>query len=226
MKWGPHIRREIIPTLISHNSPTTLDSTPLCLGVVHMLCTVSAGITLYIWKMLDLQHQYNNCTTISHIRVGPSIWGPPSCEGLLYSCCIGVVNLTFSNDWTLLQSLISHIRLHSIVPWCSAHVVHCECRNHSIYIYMENVRFTTPIQQLYNNLSHKGGSHILGPTLMWGIVVQLLYWCCKSNIFQWLNTTSKYNFSPPCICGKVVPHLNLFLKNKKTQKVMGDYLAT
>jgi hypothetical protein len=28
--------------------------------------------------------------------VGPSMWDPPSCEGLLYSCCIGVVNLTFS----------------------------------------------------------------------------------------------------------------------------------
>jgi hypothetical protein len=25
---------------------------------------------------------------------------------------------------------------------------------------------------------------------------------------------------------KVVPHLNLFLKNKKTQKVVGDHLAT
>jgi hypothetical protein len=30
------------------------------------------------------------------MRVGPSMWDPPSCEGLLYSCCIGVVNLTFS----------------------------------------------------------------------------------------------------------------------------------
>jgi pterin-4a-carbinolamine dehydratase len=35
-----------------------------------------------------------------------------------------------------------------------------------IYMYKENVRFTTPIQQLYNNLSHEGGAHILGPTLM------------------------------------------------------------
>jgi hypothetical protein len=43
------------------------------------------------WKMLDLQHQYNNCTTISHMRVSPTYWGPLSCEGLLYSCCIGVV---------------------------------------------------------------------------------------------------------------------------------------
>jgi len=24
------------------------------------------------------------------------MWDPPSCEGLLYNCCIGVVNLTFS----------------------------------------------------------------------------------------------------------------------------------
>jgi len=30
----------------------------------------------------------------------------------------------------------------------------------------ENVKFTTPIQQLYNNPSYEGGSHILGPTLM------------------------------------------------------------
>jgi len=36
-----------------------------------------------------------------------------------------------------------------------------------IYIYIkENIRFTTPIQQLYNNLSHEGGFHILGLTLM------------------------------------------------------------
>jgi hypothetical protein len=29
------------------------------------------------------------------MRVGPSVWGPPSCEGLLCDCCVGVVNLTF-----------------------------------------------------------------------------------------------------------------------------------
>jgi hypothetical protein len=48
-------------------------------------------IYIYIWKMLDLQQQYNNCTTISHMRVSPTYWGPPSYEGLLCSCCIGVV---------------------------------------------------------------------------------------------------------------------------------------
>jgi len=31
---------------------------------------------------------------------------------------------------------------------------------------LENCRFTTPIQQLYNNPSHEGGAYILGPTLM------------------------------------------------------------
>jgi hypothetical protein len=35
-----------------------------------------------------------------------------------------------------------------------------------------------------------------------------------------------YNFLPPCLYGKVVPHFNLFLKNKKIQKVVGDHLAT
>jgi hypothetical protein len=41
--------------------------------------------------MLDLQHQYNNRATILHMRVGPTYWDPPSCEELLYSCYIGVV---------------------------------------------------------------------------------------------------------------------------------------
>jgi hypothetical protein len=30
----------------------------------------------------------------------------------------------------------------------------------------ENVRFTTPIQQLHTNPSHEGGFHTLGPTFM------------------------------------------------------------
>jgi hypothetical protein len=46
--------------------------------------------------LILVQHQYNNCTATPHMRVGPSMWDPPSCEGLLYSCCIDVVNLTFS----------------------------------------------------------------------------------------------------------------------------------
>jgi hypothetical protein len=33
-------------------------------------------------------------------------------------------------------------------------------------ITQENVRFTTPIQQLYNNPLHEGGPQYVGPTLM------------------------------------------------------------
>jgi hypothetical protein len=55
--------------------------------------------------MLDLQHQYNNCTTIPHMRVGPTYWGPPSCEGLLYSCCISVVQESNPFDLYLFVSL-------------------------------------------------------------------------------------------------------------------------
>jgi hypothetical protein len=54
---------------------------------------------LFPYKKRDLihtQHHHNNHTTIPHMRVGPSVWGPPSCEGLLCDCCVGVVNLTFS----------------------------------------------------------------------------------------------------------------------------------
>jgi hypothetical protein len=42
----------------------------------------------------------------------------------------------------------------------------------------ENVKFTSPTQQSHNNPSHESGPHTLGPTLMWGIVVWLLWWCC------------------------------------------------
>jgi hypothetical protein len=51
---------------------------------------------IVIRDLILVQHQYNNCTTTPYMRVGSSMWDPPSCEGLLYNCCIGVVNLTFS----------------------------------------------------------------------------------------------------------------------------------
>jgi len=49
------------------------------------------------WDLIHTQHHHNNHTTTPYMRVGPSVWGPLSCEGLLCGCCIGVVNLTFSN---------------------------------------------------------------------------------------------------------------------------------
>jgi hypothetical protein len=48
--------------------------------------------------MLDLQYQYNKCTTTPHMSVGPTHWDPPSCEGLLYTCCNGVVQESNPNS--------------------------------------------------------------------------------------------------------------------------------
>jgi hypothetical protein len=61
---------------------------------LHEMIIIDIFLTTFdikIWKMLDLQHQYNNCTTILHMRVGLTYWGSPSCDGLLCSCCIDVV---------------------------------------------------------------------------------------------------------------------------------------
>jgi len=53
-------------------------------------------VELIHWDLIHTQHHHNNHTTITHMSVGPSVWGPPSCEGLLCGCCVGDVNLTFS----------------------------------------------------------------------------------------------------------------------------------
>jgi hypothetical protein len=45
----------------------------------------------HCWKILNSQHQHNKCTTTPHMRVSSTHWGPPSCEGLLCTCCDGVV---------------------------------------------------------------------------------------------------------------------------------------
>jgi len=58
-------------------------------------------------------------------------------------------------------------RAHPYVKRCCAVVVVALCKNQISWIFsVENVRSTTPIQQLYNNPSHEDESHILGPTLM------------------------------------------------------------
>jgi len=58
--------------------------------------TITTARPFNNWDLIHTQHHHNNHTTIPHMRVGPSVWGPPSCEGLLCDCCVGVVNLTFS----------------------------------------------------------------------------------------------------------------------------------
>jgi hypothetical protein len=56
--------------------------------------------------LIHTQHHHNNHTTITHMSVGPSVWGPPSCEGLLCGCCVGDVNLTFSlRQWMICRYL-------------------------------------------------------------------------------------------------------------------------
>jgi hypothetical protein len=49
---------------------------------------MSVGI---IFQMLNLQHQHNKSTTPPYMKVGPSVWGPSSCEEVLCICCDGVV---------------------------------------------------------------------------------------------------------------------------------------
>jgi hypothetical protein len=79
--------------------------------------------------------------------MGLTYWGPPSCEGLLYSCCIGVVQE--SN------------------PHKDSHVGPTDP--------MVNLKgfdsYTSPVQQLYNTPSHRGELHTLDPTPMWEGVV-------------------------------------------------------
>jgi hypothetical protein len=59
-----------------------------------------------LWNLILVQHQYNNCTTTLHMRVGSSMWNPPSCERLLYSCYIDIVNLTFFRFYSFELSLL------------------------------------------------------------------------------------------------------------------------
>jgi hypothetical protein len=40
--------------------------------------------------MLNLQHHHNNHTTTFHTKVDSTHWGPPSCEGLLWWCCVWI----------------------------------------------------------------------------------------------------------------------------------------
>jgi hypothetical protein len=56
--------------------------------------------------LIHTQHHHNNHTSTPHMSVGPSVWGPPSCEGLLCGCCIGVVNLTFSYIYIYIIQLL------------------------------------------------------------------------------------------------------------------------
>jgi hypothetical protein len=84
-----------INTLVIHDPNILCGLGMLCMRPHHSLRCFCRNICS--WDLILVQYQYNNCTTTPYMRVDPSMWDPPSCEELLYSCCIGVVNLTFSN---------------------------------------------------------------------------------------------------------------------------------
>jgi hypothetical protein len=92
-----------------------------CIGVVNLTFSISAQLQGILRRDLILvQHQYNNCTTTLHMRVDPIMWDPSSCEGLLYSCCIGVVNLTFSywEDPHVHNSKTHSVNRIRLCPFC------------------------------------------------------------------------------------------------------------
>jgi hypothetical protein len=63
-------------------------------------------------KMLDLQYQHNKCTTTFYMRVDLTHWNPPSCKGLLYTCCDGVVHESnhFKKYFTISQECNTKFR--------------------------------------------------------------------------------------------------------------------
>jgi hypothetical protein len=71
------------------------------LDTLELLCNccvrvVQIAYLIKKWDLIPTQHHHNNCTTPPHMGVGPTHWAPPTCEGMLCSCCGGVVNLSFS----------------------------------------------------------------------------------------------------------------------------------
>jgi hypothetical protein len=84
-------------------------------------------------------------------------------------------------------------------------------RSVNLHPFLKNIWKMLDLQHQYNNLSHEGESHILGPTLMWGVVVQLLYWCCtrikSQNILYMRNDPythfSLYIIRHNYLCGKM-----------------------
>jgi hypothetical protein len=65
------------------------DQFSIVLSLNALFCGLLLGLLTFIFRDLILvQHQYNNCTTTPHMRVGPS-------ERLLYWCCKSNIFLIF-----------------------------------------------------------------------------------------------------------------------------------
>jgi len=80
----------------------------------------------------------------------------------------------------------------------------------------------------HNNPSHEGGPHTLGPTLMWGIVVWLLWWCCVwiKSLFSVPTKNRSYIYSMRKTCNQMdgdapysstnLRHVNAYKSNTHT----------
>jgi hypothetical protein len=122
------------------------------------------------------------------MRVGPTYWGPPSCEGLLYSCCIGIVQE--SNPYS---------------QWCGAHV----CGPHTIVsgvvrelckgVVVLSFSYLNPVSQAIDGTWVKS-KHFIGqahcnrslilPSLSWGLLMIFFQRSChlmmgSRNPFHW-----------------------------------------
>jgi len=64
--------------------------------------------SFFVWGLIVAQHPHNMGITLSHMRVGLSV-GPPSCERVLCSCCVGVVKLAFPFVFSLDKAICNTI---------------------------------------------------------------------------------------------------------------------
>jgi hypothetical protein len=118
-------------------------------------------------KIIFSNHVHMCIWQMSMVNIHPHIHS-------YYECTPKLIQF-YLKEWSLHSHYTTMAQHQGTMEWgpCVGHTLLCLS-----VVSLKNVRFTTPIQQLYNNPSHEGGSHILRPTLMWEVVVQLLYWCC------------------------------------------------
>jgi hypothetical protein len=77
--------------------PRSTDSACLVLfmGLILESSIILVLLAFVTRDLIPALHHHNKCTTPPHMRVDSTHWAPPSCEGVLCSCCVGAVNLTF-----------------------------------------------------------------------------------------------------------------------------------
>jgi hypothetical protein len=86
-----------------HNNHTTIPHMRGCCVVVVMVLCMNqiprknyANLVGTDWCTTPTQHGHNTPSHEDGAQVNTH-WAPPSCEGILYPCCVGVVKLIFHN---------------------------------------------------------------------------------------------------------------------------------